>query len=369
MKPQHWAMVLLVLFGASVAAVRVLVENGPRQPLNAEQLADHKRPLEPLWAAPDFSYMSQRSQTVTKASLLGKPWVANFIFTQCRTVCPLLTAKMVQLQHKLKGVDVRFISFSVDPEHDTPEVLEQYAMHWSPDEQRWSLLATDAASLAKLTTAFRVTAQKNTDARAVDPIIHSSVFVLVDAQGQVRGVYDSERRDSFQSLSQDVLKLSTPKAPEAARAPRDGQTLYRELSCGACHDRPELAPPLGGLIGKNRELDNASVVVADEAYLRESILEPEAKRVRPYALKMPAYDALIAEPELTTLVKYLAALPANARATADLHEGDDPVCHMHITVAPDSPAADFEGQTFHFCSLACRERFVKAPQGFVVNKQ
>lgn len=82
--------------------------------------------LEPLWPAPEFSYSDEQGQPLTARSLRGKVWVANFIFTQCRTVCPLLTSKMTMLMRKLEGVDARFVSFSVDPEHDTPQVLLHY---------------------------------------------------------------------------------------------------------------------------------------------------------------------------------------------------------------------------------------------------
>src|SRR5581483_6129026 len=147
MKPQ--LVVLVILFGlvGSMLGARVLLMNA-HDAHEAQEHAAHA--LKPLFAAPDFRYTDQRGATVTKQSLSGQPWVANFIFTTCRTVCPLLTAKMVQLQRKLPGVPVRFVSFSVDPEHDTQAALLDYAMRWAPDEPRWSLLQTDAQTLPKL---------------------------------------------------------------------------------------------------------------------------------------------------------------------------------------------------------------------------
>jgi protein SCO1/2 len=367
MKPQHLALVVLLGLVLSMLGARTLLMNAshhaPTRPERAEAVVESKHTLEPMWPAPQFAYTDQRGGRVTKQSLEGKPWVANFVFTTCRTVCPLLTAKMVQLQRKLPGLGVRFISFSVDPEHDTVEALAQYAMHWAPDEARWSLLATDAQSLPALAEAFRVTAEKNADKNAVDPIIHSSVFVLVDGQGVVRGVYDSERREDFLALVADTRKLAEAKAPAVARAPRDGPTLYRELSCGGCHDRAELAPPLGGLLGKRRELGNGIAVEADLKYLRESILSPDAKRVAGYTLKMPTYDGVLEGAELDTLLGYVAALPETAPADAPKEE-EDPVCHMSVSVVADTPEVVVNAKRYHFCSQACRDRFAAAPDQF-----
>src|SRR5262245_58590644 len=115
MKPQHWALVILFGLLGSMWGARVMLMN-----------ANHAHALKSLFPAPDFAYTDQRGARVTKQALAGRPWVANFVFTTCRTVCPLLTAKMVQLQRKLPGVPVRFVSFSVDPEHDTPQALLEY---------------------------------------------------------------------------------------------------------------------------------------------------------------------------------------------------------------------------------------------------
>jgi protein SCO1/2 len=356
MKPQHFALIIPIGLLISMLAARVLLLDSHHHHEEAEA-ASHTSRLRPMFPAPDFSYVDQRGKTVTKQSLFGKPWVANFVFTTCRTVCPLLTAKMVQLQRKLPDVPVRFVSFSVDPTHDTPQALLEYAMHWAPDEARWSLLATDDKTLPGLAAAFKVSAEKNTDQNAVDPIIHSSVFVLVDGSGVVRGVYDSETREQFVALATDLRTLSASLAP-TPHPERDGATLYKELSCGGCHDRPELAPALGGLIGKHVEMTDAEIVTADEAYVRQSIVLPDLKRVRGYTLKMPTYDGVMDEAELTTLVKYLAALPEASAQPAPVEE-EDPVCHMKISVVADTPALERDGKKFHFCSQACRDTFAK----------
>src|SRR5262245_40962017 len=78
-------------------------------------------------SAPSFSYTDARERRVDSSSLRGQAYVADFIFTSCTMKCPLLTARMVQIQRALSGAGIRFVSFSVDPEHDTPDVLASYA--------------------------------------------------------------------------------------------------------------------------------------------------------------------------------------------------------------------------------------------------
>jgi len=365
-KPQHWVVVFGVAFGLSAALIFGAKLLRPSKLQQAEAFAEQKeRSLEPLWPAPSFAYRDQHGATVTPDTLRGKVWVANFIFTQCRTICPLLSAKMVQLQRQLAGVDVRFVSFSVDPAHDTPEVLAAYAQRWHAEETRWLLLATDEQTLPATAAGFHVTAKKNDAPDPVDPIIHSGVFVLVDSQGLVRGVYDSEHKEDFQALAKDLRSLSgLSGVPVPPSTPRSGEVLYHELSCAACHERPELAPPLYGLQGRRRELEGAQLVTADAAYVRESLLVPDAKRVLGYPLRMPTYDGVVTEAELQTLVDYVLSLPEQAPPDEHAHVEVDPVCHMKVRVTDGSLSASFDGGTWWFCAEVCRDRFLRNPRAF-----
>lgn len=363
--PRAWVVVFGVAFGLSAALIFGAKLLRPSRLQPAEALAEQpQRTLEPLWPAPAFAYRDQRGATVTLDALRGKVWVANFIFTQCRTICPLLSAKMVQLQRQLAGLDVRFVSFSVDPAHDSPPVLAAYAQRWHAEETRWLLLATDERTLPATAAGFHVTAKKNDAPDPLDPIVHSGVFVLVDAQGLVRGVYDSEHRQDFQALARDLRALSGLTGVPAAAAARSGEVLYHELSCAACHERPELAPPLGGLKGRRRELEGAQLVTADAAYVRESLVVPDAKRVLGYPLRMPTYDGVASEAELETLVDYVLALPEQAPLDERAHVEVDPVCHMKVRVTDDALSASYDGGSYWFCAAVCRDRFLRAPQAF-----
>ncbi|MBX7115826.1 MAG: SCO family protein [Myxococcaceae bacterium] len=365
---------LLIVLGALLFAtfglmayVRATV-SGPRRTAEAVTAASAAGALDPLWPVPAFSYPDQHGETVTDASLRGKVWVANFIFTQCRTVCPLLTSKMTMLMRRLEGVDARFVSFSVDPAHDTPEVLLHYKHRWAPDEARWTLLSTDANSLPALAKAFHVSAEKNTEGEG-DPIIHSSIFVVVDAQGLVRGVFDSEHGKDFDAMKDAVLRLSrSPAAQVAPHVKVSPEQLYQDLKCAQCHDAPALAPSLAGRAGTRRELENGLLVGYDESYIRESLLAPDAKRVRGYPLRMPSYDGQIDDVAITELTRWLLALPTVDGGTAKGKEADhvetDVVCGMSVRVTDDTPRTSFQGHTFYFCAEDCKNRFVSNPGSY-----
>ncbi len=311
--------------------------------------------VEALFAAPAFDYPDQHGQRVTHDGLKGKVWVANFVFTQCRTICPLLTAKMVQLQRQLEGVDARFISFSVDPAHDTPEVLAAYAEKWRAHEPRWLLLSTDEKTLPALARNFKVVVAKNPQADALDPIIHTPSFLLVDAEGGVRGVYDSDEPDSFEKLANDVRKLAD-QSPAVVPLATDGASLYHQLNCHTCHENPGLAPALGGLANTRRPLEHAQSAAFDAAYVRESILQPNAKRVEGYPLRMPTYVGLLDEPRVLALVKWILERPGAGAAVAATTQRD-PVCGMDVRADADAISATVDGGTFYFCSQHCRDTF------------
>ncbi|MCA2978762.1 MAG: SCO family protein [Myxococcaceae bacterium] len=356
--------VLALLTLGLLVGVRLL---GTSRLDRAEALAHQReKTLEPLFPAPAFSYRDHRGALVTPQALAGRPYVANFVFTTCRTICPLLTARMVRLQRALAGVETRFVSFSVDPETDTAEALATYAARWAPDEPRWSLLVTDPQTLPRTAAGFHVTAEA-APSGAPDPIIHSSVFVLVDGAGLVRGVYDSEHARDLEALASAVRRLAAAPPREREPLPAEGVELYHALSCASCHEAQALAPSLFGRAGSRVELETGLVTTFDAAYVKESLLAPDAKRAKGYPLRMPASDELDAA-ALDTLVRYVLEAPAAAApAAADVQVAVDPVCHMQVRVTADALSADRAGRRTYFCSKHCLKRFEATPGAFVAN--
>jgi protein SCO1 len=339
-----------------------------------------------LWQVPSFSFVDQSGRATTTADLRGHVWIADFIFTSCTTICPLITAKMALLQRRLKDPGLRFVSFSVDPEHDTPEALKRYASEWREGESRWKLLATDSKGLESFAKSMFVIVEPG-----AKDIGHSKLFFLVDAQGGVRGIYESDRDDALERLVRDAEALGGGAPTATSGESAGGGELYAALGCGACHLRSDLAPPLEGLVGRRVKVEGGAALTADVAYVRESIVLPDAKRVEGYPLRMPAYGKELGPAELDALVGHVASLKAakaepNAKPSASaaasaptdspaVPEADaapaepattavDPVCSMTVRVTETTPRAKHAGHSFYFCSEVCRERFVAEPERY-----
>ncbi len=153
-----------------------------------------------LSSLPGFSTISETGATVTKETLAGQVWIADFIFTTCGGTCPGMTAKMRSLQERLRSESgVRLVSFTVDPEHDTPEVLARYGLGQGADPRRWSFLRTDKDAIRTLCrTGFRLSVEDAGE--GVEPILHSTRFVLVDGTGTIRGYFDSNEPGAMDAL-------------------------------------------------------------------------------------------------------------------------------------------------------------------------
>ena len=152
---------------------------------------------------PDFSLTDQRGAPFALSDLQDKVWVADFIFTSCGTICPPMTIEMARLQDEFAAEDLHFVSFSVDPEQDTPEVLFRYADYYGADGGRWAFLTGQKAAIYQLAhEGFNLAA-----GHRGSEILHSTRFVLVDRNQQVRGYYDSRSKAHLQQLRQDMQTL------------------------------------------------------------------------------------------------------------------------------------------------------------------
>ena len=144
---------------------------------------------------------------MTAEDLVGQVWVANFIFTRCPDVCPLLTTRMAQLQDTFAAAasPVRLVSFSVDPAHDTPEVLRDYAAH-AGARTAWLFVTGPRDRMAALLRdGFRVAYAA--DGPPAAPITHSDRFVLVDRALRIRGYYHGNDREDLARLARDATAL------------------------------------------------------------------------------------------------------------------------------------------------------------------
>lgn len=164
--------------------------------------------LPTLFPTPAFALVDQSGKPVTHETLRGKPWIADFIFTHCAGPCPMMTAKMAQLQRDLPGDTVKLVSFSVDPERDRPAVLKTYADRFEADASRWHFLTTPGGEVQPIYDVAAGMKLAAIGATENDPIIHSEKFLLVDATGNVRGVYSSSDEQSMSKLVADATRLA-----------------------------------------------------------------------------------------------------------------------------------------------------------------
>ncbi len=161
-----------------------------------------------LYPAPDFSLTDQNNQKVAKANLLGHPWIGDFIFTTCASLCPTMSMRMGSLQARLPE-DVKLVSFSVDPLHDTPAALLQYSHDYHAEPGRWIFLTGDVQTQTAVVKGMRLHFQP---ADGDAPIEHSPHFVLVDSDGNIRGYYDSNEASEIERLVHDVGVLTAKPA-------------------------------------------------------------------------------------------------------------------------------------------------------------
>jgi protein SCO1/2 len=181
-----------VAIGLSIIALASATASAHGSNAPAERLAK-------IGPAPDFTLTAQDGSTFSTAELRGKVVALNFVFTRCADVCPIATAKMVQIQRALGeqfGADVYFVSVTIDPENDTPEVLSRYARALGCDPSGWAFLTGSPASIKDVARSYGVFHDRPSGAE----VQHNLLTSLVDREGTLRVQYMGERFDPNELL-------------------------------------------------------------------------------------------------------------------------------------------------------------------------
>lgn len=156
--------------------------------------------LSDLGELPEFSLTNQSGKTITTADLKGKIWVADFFFTSCQGVCPVMTARMSKLDKTLGNKGLNLLSISVDPATDTPENLTEYAKNFDAKDN-WQFLTGEKAKIIDLSVkGFRLSLGE-------DPMSHSQRLVLIDNRSHIRGYYHVDRENEMQLLVEHAAQL------------------------------------------------------------------------------------------------------------------------------------------------------------------
>ena len=173
---------------------------------NVEVTALRQRNISAYGTAPGFQLTNQNGQPFGSAQLSGKIWIADFIYTTCPGPGPMISSRMSELQKPLGKTDVHLVSFSVDPEKDTPEVLRGYAEKLQAEPGRWDFLTGAKSAIYKLShDGFKLAVSDGSDAQGIP--VHSTRIVLVDRHGQIRGYYDATEPEAITKLLADTNHL------------------------------------------------------------------------------------------------------------------------------------------------------------------
>ncbi len=218
--------------------------------------------------------MAQNGRRVTGADLRGKVTILTFIFTRCTDSCPLQTARMATLQHDLaEESELRLVSVTVDPEYDTPAVLQAYGAHAGADPHRWVFLTGEPQAIWRfMGDALRLPFVAGRTATPTT-IAHTGGLLLVDRDLGVRGYYGGQDSAELQSLRRDAIALLHKRQPSLATA----MTVRKRA-------RQRLAAGVAALLGSALLLAAGARASAEpriiELTVRGEVLPPEQRLVR-----------------------------------------------------------------------------------------
>ncbi len=209
-KYKFFAVVMLVLSVIIITAIYSILNPQPKLPVyqpnmvNAELVDSTKQHIKKYHTIADFSLLNQNGETITQKDYENKIYIADFFFTTCPTICPIMTDNMVKLQEILKDQkDVLLLSHTVTPEIDSVTVLKAYAEKKGVNDTKWNLVTGDKEHIYDLARKSYLVAKYEPFDGEYD-MIHTENFVLVDAKRRIRGFYDGTNWDEMEELLKDL---------------------------------------------------------------------------------------------------------------------------------------------------------------------
>lgn len=152
----------------------------------------------------DFSFTNQNGKTITQKDYEGKIYVADFFFTTCQTICPIMTTNMTEVQKAFsKNPKVMILSHTVTPEIDSVPVLKQYALKQNVDDSKWNMVTGDKKDIYYIARKSYLAVKTGKPEEMYD-MVHTENFVLVDTKRRVRGFYDGTKKEDVQRLIEDI---------------------------------------------------------------------------------------------------------------------------------------------------------------------
>ena len=179
---------------------------GEREPV--EKIIDGKTVTDTIYQTiPDFSFINQDSSILTQKDFEGKIYVADFFFTSCTSICPVMHRNMLKVYEEFKGnSSVKILSHTIDFKYDTPSRLKNYANKLGVTGDQWQFAKGSKDSVYALAEKKYLVAVSE-DKTATDGFIHQGWFILVDKERRLRGAYDGTKSDQVDQLIQDMKTL------------------------------------------------------------------------------------------------------------------------------------------------------------------
>jgi protein SCO1 len=208
----RWLIIVLGIFLVLVVLYRAT------EPTPQELAAGARPHLPKMSVIPHFALTERSGKIITNSDLTGKVWVADFVYTMCPGPCPLVTAELAKIQQTLANdPHVQLVTFTVDPQTDTPPVLAAYADKFHADANKlWFLTGPEKPLYDLIGNGFRLAVQDNRN-QPPEPgqftVTHSTYLALVDSDGTVRGYYDGVGAEAQAALLRDIKLLEKEEQP------------------------------------------------------------------------------------------------------------------------------------------------------------
>ncbi len=203
----------IVLFILSVIIISIIYQiKKPKEVLpifqpakvNAELVDSTIQHVKKYHTIADFSLINQNGKTITQEDYKDKIYVADFFFTTCQTICPIMTDNMAVLQERLKNnPEIMLLSHTVTPEIDSVPQLKKYALEKGVDDKKWNLVTGDKKEIYRLARKSYLAVKTNGNGDEYD-MIHTENFILVDTKKRIRGFYDGTKKEDIEQLLKDI---------------------------------------------------------------------------------------------------------------------------------------------------------------------
>ncbi|KSA12579.1 SCO family protein [Maribacter dokdonensis] len=197
------SVIIIYLFYNALQPVKLLPVYSPAM-VNSELVAEEIQHVRKYHTIADFSLTNQNGEIITQEDYKGKIYIADFFFTTCPTICPIMTKNMVDLQRALgKDSDVMLLSHSVTPEIDSVTQLKKYAIEKGVDDRNWNLVTGDKKQIYELARKSYLAVKTDGDGGPFD-MIHTENFILVDKDKRIRGFYDGTKKEDMDKIMADI---------------------------------------------------------------------------------------------------------------------------------------------------------------------